>query len=200
MSTVIANMSMSLDGFVADRHGGVSDLFGWYSAGHVPTTMPGDAREFRTSSASAEALRAAIAATGAILCGRRLFDLTKGWGGRHPANAPVVCVTHDPPAAWPHANVTFVTEGIEAAVAEARRIAGGRTVAVASADVARQCLDAGLLDAISVDLVPVVLGGGTAFLAGVGDVVALEDPVVTRGDGVTHLLYRVRPRTAGAAR
>ena len=90
MSTVIANMSMSLDGFVEDGSGSVRDLFAWYTAGRSATTMPGDEREFRTSEASAEGLRAAIAATGAILCGRRLFDLTNGWGGRHPAGAPVV--------------------------------------------------------------------------------------------------------------
>ncbi len=205
MSSVIANMSMSLDGFVEDRRGSVRDLFAWYTAGSVTTTMPGDEREFRTSEASAETLRDAVEATGAILCGRTLFDLTNGWGGRHPAGAPVVCVTHDPPADWPHPGVTFVSTGVADAVARAKEVASGRTVAVASADVARQCLDLGLLDAIKVDLVPVLLGAGKPFLAGVADVVHLDDPEITRGERVTHLLYRVRTatceaRTPGAVR
>lgn len=192
MSTVIANMSMSLDGFVEDRDGSVLDLFAWYTAGTVTTTMPGDEREFRTSQASADTLRDAVASTGALVCGRTLFDLTKGWGGRHPAGAPVVVVTHDPPADWPHPNVTFVTGGVVDAVEKAKELAGGKAVAVASADIARQCLDLGLLDAIRVDLIPVLLGAGKPFLAGVADIVMLEDPVITAGHGVTHLLYRVR--------
>jgi dihydrofolate reductase len=162
--------------------------------------MPGDDREFRTSKASAAALRHAIATTGAILCGRKLFDLTNGWNGRHPVGAPIVCVTHEPPARWPHPGVTFVSTGIADAVAVAKDLAAGRTVAVASADIARQCLELGLLDAIKVDLVPVLLGEGTPFLAGVGGVVHLDDPDVTRGDGVTHLHYRVRTATGAGTR
>lgn len=97
MSSVIANMSMSLDGFVADRHGRVDQLFEWYSAGEETVTMPGDGREFRTSKASAQGLQDAVERTGALVCGRRLFDLTQGWGGHHPAEAPVFVVTHRPP-------------------------------------------------------------------------------------------------------
>lgn len=195
MSTVIANMSMSLDGFVEDRRGSVRDLFAWYTAGGETTTMPGDERKFRTSEASAATLRDAIATTGAILCGRKLFDLTNGWNGHHPVGAPIVCVTHHTPADWPHPGVTFVSTGVADAVAQAKNVAGGRTVAVASASIARQCLDLGLLDAIKVDLVPVLLGEGTPFLAGVTGVVHLDDPEVTRGERVTHLLYRVRTAT-----
>jgi dihydrofolate reductase len=107
----------------------------------------------------------------------------------------VFIVTHAAPEDWPHADApfTFVTDGVASAAAQARAAARGKDVAVANADVARQCLDAGLLDAIKVDLVPVLLGAGKPFLAGIARApVALEDPEVVQGAGVTHLYYRVR--------
>jgi dihydrofolate reductase len=189
--SVVANMSMSLDGFVESRDGGVGEVFAWTTSGTQSTTSPGD-REFRTSKASAELLREAMAHVGALVCGRTLFDLTHGWNGRHPTGAPVFVVTHSPPADWPHDNATFVSDGVAAAVERAQAVAEGRTVAIASADIARQCLDLGLLDGIMVDLVPVILGAGRPFLAGVTHTVWLEDPVITEGDGVTHLYYAVR--------
>lgn len=197
MSPVVANVSMSLDGFVEARDGSVEELFGWYSGGEHVTTMPGDGREFRTSAASAAHLQAAVASTGALICGRRLFDLAQGWRGRHPVGVAVFVVTHAAPHGWPHqdAPFTFVIEGVASAVAQARAVAGDKDVAVASADIARQCLDAGLLDAIKVDLVPVLLGAGKPFLAGISRApVELEDPEITQGEGVTHLYYRVRRR------
>jgi dihydrofolate reductase len=194
MSTVVANMSMSLDGFIEGPGGDVGALFAWCGAGAEVTRAPGGGPEFRTSSASAELLREAWAGLGALVCGRRLFDLTHGWGGRHPVDVPVFVVTHRPPGHWDHpeAPFTFVLDGVASAVDQARAAAGARAVAVASADVARQCLELGLLDAIAVDLVPVLLGGGRPWFAHLPGVVALEDPVVTPGEGVTHLRYRVR--------
>lgn len=195
MGKVVANMSMSLDGYIEDSAGSVADLFAWYSAGERTVEMPGDAREFRTSDASAARIVEAVRATGALICGRRLFDLTHGWGGRHPAGVPVFVVTHRPPDGWEHpeAPFTFVTDGVASAVAQAKAAAGGRSVAVASADIARQCLDLGLLDVIAVDLVPVLLGGGTPFFAGPRPgPVSLGTPTVVQSRGVTHLVYDVR--------
>lgn len=195
MGEVVANMSMSLDGFIEDAAGSVEQLFGWFGAGEESVTMPGDDREFRMSSASAEHYRASVAGTGALVCGRRLFDLAQGWGGQHPAGVPVFVVTHQPPPDWPdpEAPFTFVTDGVASAVALARTAAGAGSVAIASADITRQCLDLGLLDAVSVDLVPVLLGGGTPFFGGlVGTPVMLETPTVVEGQGVTHLHFRVR--------
>jgi dihydrofolate reductase len=89
--------------------------------------------------------------------------------------------------------ITFVSEGIERAVAEAKTLAGDGDIGVAGAHLARECLDAGLLDEIVINLVPVVLGDGIPFLAGVANgPVQLEDPTVTEVAGVTHLRYRVR--------
>ena len=182
MGDLIANMSMSLDGFVEDAAGGVDDVFSW-----IPLTAEG--------SASAGYLRDARAGIGALIAGRRLFDLAKGWGGRHPVDVPVFVVTHRVPDDWayPDAPFTFVTDGVASAVEQARAAAGDRNVAVASPDITRQCLDLGLLDAVAVDLVPVLLGAGKPFFAGLGETpVRFEDPTVVPGLGVTHLLYRVR--------
>jgi dihydrofolate reductase len=194
MSRVVANMSMSLDGFIEARDGGVEQLFAWYTGGEHVTAMPGDGREFRTSEESAAHLRAALGSTGSLICGRRLFDLAHGWHGRHPAGVPVVVVTHSRPRDWQHgeAPFTFVTDGVASAVSRARALAREKDVVVASADVARQCLELGLLDAIVVDLVPVLLGEGKRWFAGLSGVVGLEGPEITQGVGVMHLRYEVR--------
>ena len=195
MSLVIANMSMSLDGFIEDRHGDANrHLFGWTISGPQASTMPGDAREFHTSKASAELLQMAMAGIGALVCGRRLFDLTHGWGGQHPTGAPVFVGTHREPTDWPYPEsaFTFVDDGVASAVDQAKAVAGEKMVAIASADITRQCLEDGLLDAVMVDLVPVLLGSGKPWFTGLAETVELDDPVITPGHGVTHLLYRVR--------
>ena len=185
---VIANMSMSLDGFVEDATGSALPLFGWIERLMQPGGPQGDAER-----ASAELFQEATAGVGAVVCGRRLFDLTKGWGGRHPTGAHVIVLTHNPPADWPHPeSFTFVTAGLSTAIDEAQRIAGERTVAVATPDITRQCLDLGLLDGIAVDLVPVLLGAGKPFFAALQQPpVRLGTPTVVQGAGVTHLRYRV---------
>jgi dihydrofolate reductase len=118
-----------------------------------------------------------------------------GWGGTHPLNRPVVVLTHNIPDDWPAegANFTFVTEGIEAAVDRAKQLADDKIVGVNGGNIARQCLDAGLLDEIWVELVPVLLGSGVRFFDQLEHVpVLLDGPEVTEGKGVTHLRYRVR--------
>jgi dihydrofolate reductase len=195
MAQVVANMSMSLDGFIADPHDGVGPLFEWYQVGPVTTPTASEQWSFNMDEASAEHLREALSSTGALICGRRLFDLTNAWDGRHPMGCPVVVVTHTVPEGWPRdgAPFTFVTDGIESAVAQAQALAGDKTVAVATPTITQQCLNAGLLDAISVDLVPVLLGEGIRFFDHLRDApVMLDDPTVTEGTRVTHLYYRVR--------
>ena len=108
---------------------------------------------------------------------------------------PVFVVTHSIPDGWPRddSSMVFVTDGIESAVKQASAAAGDKLVGVASANVAQQILDAGLLDAIRVNLVPVLLGEGIPFFQQLSNKpVQLEDPRVVEGTGVTHLYYRVR--------
>jgi dihydrofolate reductase len=195
MATVIADMSMSLDGFIADRNDGVGPLFDWYQAGPVSTPTASEEWTFETDEASAEQLREGLQAIGALICGRRLFDLTKAWGGRHPMGCPVVVVTHSVPGGWPRddAPFSFVTDGVESAVARASAIAGDKVVAVATPTITQQCLNAGLLDLIRVNLVPVLLGDGIRFFEHLRDApIMLDDPEVSEGLRVTHLQYRVR--------
>ena len=134
---------------------------------------------------------------GVLVVGRRLFDMTDGWGGIHPLDRPVVVVTHNVPEAWvqshPDAPFTFVTDGLAAAIERAREIAGDRDVAVNGGTIATQCLELGLLDEISFDLVPVILGGGVPFFDHVKTApILLDGPTVTAGSRVTHLRFVVR--------
>lgn len=197
MATVVADMSVSLDGFIADPHDDVGPLFDWYQAGPIATPSADERWTFSTDEASAKQLREALTSVGALICGRRLFDVTNGWGGRHPIGCPVIVVTHSVPAGWPRAGVpfTFVTDGVESAVAKAKALAGDRIVAVATPTITQQCLNAGLLDTIRVNLVPVMLGKGIRWLDNLRHTpVMLDDPIVTEGMRVTHLEYRVRRR------
>ena len=195
MAKVVANMSMSLDGFIADPDDGVEHLFGWYDNGDIEVTTTRPDLTFHTSKASAEHLRESFADVGALICGRRLFDITNGWGGNHPVGAPVFVVTHTVPEGWPRedAPFTFVTDGPESAVRQAQAVAGDKVVAVATPTITQQLLDAGLLDEIAVNLVPVLLGEGIRFFDNLaGSPVKLEGPTVIEGTDVTHLHYRVR--------
>ena len=196
MARVVANMSVSLDGFVADAGDGVGEVFSWYRKGDVPIGAAGDAEAgFRVAAASAELLSQTWARVGALVAGRRTFDLAKGWGGEPPLGAHAFVVSHTVPDGWPRPGTpfTFVTEGgVEAAVAQAKAHAGDRTVAVSGADTTRRCLNARLIDEISIDLVPVLLGSGVRYLDHLANTpVWLGDPRVVEGAGVTHLTYEV---------
>ena len=197
MATVVADMSMSLDGFIADRNDQVGPLFDWYQTGPVTTPSADEKWTYETDEASAEQLREGLRTVGALIAGRRLFDLAKAWGGRHPMGCPVIVFSHTVPEGWPRddAPFTFVTDGVESAVAQAKTIAGDKIVAVASPTITQQCLNLGLLDVIRVNLVPVLLGDGIRFFDHLAKTpIMLDDPEVTEGLRVTHLQYRVRPR------
>jgi dihydrofolate reductase len=117
------------------------------------------------SEASAGHARDGLVNVGALVSGRRLFDHTGGWAGSHPYGAPVLVVSHSVPEGWPRedAPFTFVTDGVESALAQAKTTAGEKMVAVAGPNIAQQCLNAGLLDEIVVNLVPVLLREGIPF-------------------------------------
>ena len=192
MTKLIADMSMSLDGYVARPDDDASRLHRWFFDGDTEVA-PG--APFMTSENSAQLLREALGSVGAIVGGRRYFDLADGWGGRHPMGVPVYILTHQPPADWPtDSTIHFVTDGVMSAVAQAREAAGGRDIGVATPDVIRQCLDAEVLDEIQINLIPVVLGQGRPLFDGIGQEVSLDGPEIVRGNGVIHLRYRVGAR------
>ena len=196
MSKVIALMSMSLDGFVADDNDGVGEVFGWYfNSGEVEFPTGGaDPMTFRVSEPSARHLRGLWSELGAVLTGRRTFEVAEGWGGNH-AWGPAFVLTHQLPAGWPRPDSTvhFVTDGIESAVRQARAAAVGKSVCVHGADTIQQCLNAGLLDELHIDVAAVLLGSGVRLFDHLAATPAvLGDPTVIAGNGVTHLRYPVR--------
>ena len=109
-------------------------------------------------------------------------------------DVPVVVVTHRIPQEWlkEGSPFSFVTDGVEHAVAEARRIAGDKSVAVGAPSIAQQCLKAGLIDEIQIDLVPVLLGEGIWLFDHLGSKpIKIECTKITPGIGVIHLNFRV---------
>ena len=194
---VTTGFSMSLDGFVAGPNEDFQQLFAWMTSGDTDysVTIGKKEQKLKIAAESVERFDDAINTTGALVAGRRLYELTNGWGGHHPVGAPVVVVTHRPPPEWVKEEwpVTFVTDGVQSAIEQAKVIAGDKSVVVASATIVQQCLNAGLLDEIHIDLVPFLLGDGVCLFEHLKFApVALEDPLVSIGKGVNHLTYRIK--------
>ncbi len=198
MGKVIAGLSMSLDGFIAGPNDGPGNplgdgggrLFDWWTAG---TERLGSDDRFRPPARSRGVVEEMFRA-GAIITGRRTFDIARGWGGHHPVGAPFFLLTHNPPDKWvgPGTGGTVITGGIDAALDQAQAAAGDRDIGVCGANVARQYLTAGLLDEIHIDLVPVLLGSGIHLFANLGGrQCGVQQTRVVESDGVTHLSYRV---------
>jgi dihydrofolate reductase len=204
MGKVIANASVSLDGYIA-KDDTIGRLFDWLQNGEVEIPTPAGDFAVHLSPASAEWWDGWVSSLGALVCGRTLVDLTDGWRGRHTVDVPAVVVTHEVPTAWveahPDAPFHFVTDGVEAAVAKAQEVAGDRTVTVTAGTIAGQCLQLRLLDAVAMDLVPVVMGGGRPY---VGDMpvedITLGDPTsCVQVDRIAHLLFPVVAHDEGTA-
>ena len=195
MGKVFTHMTMSLDGYIAAPDDNPGELFDWYSAGDVSVASANQDIAFDVDEASAEALGELTEGGGALVSGRRLFDIAGGWNDNHPSGGvPVVVVTHSAPAdaaeQWPR--TTFV-DGVGAAIAKAQEIAGDKDVTIASANVIQQALDLGLVDEVCVSLVPVLFGEGIPYFSALdGGHVLLEDPVVVQGRRALHLRYSVR--------
>ena len=202
MSKVIVELSMSLDGFVAGPNDGPANglgdggqrLFEWYYSGDTALPLPGTDMVFRISRASAELLREEWGEIGAMVAGRRMFDIAHAWGGNPPGGGPCFIVTHSPPQEWlkPGSPFAFVADGVASAIRQARHAAGSKNVSAASASIAQQCLSAGLLDEIHINLAPVLLGAGVRLFDNLGAApIELEIMRIVEGIGVTHLRYQV---------
>jgi dihydrofolate reductase len=202
MSKVIVELSMSLDGFVAGPNDsperplgeGGERLFQWYASGDTALPLPGTAMVFQVSRASAELLREERDTFGAMVVGRRTFDIAKAWGGHPPGGGACFVVTHIVPQAWVYdgSPFTFVTDGVASAIRQAKHAAGDKHVAVSSANIVQQCLKLGVLDEIHIDLAPVPLGQGVRLFDHLGAApIELERTRVVEAPGVTHLRFRV---------
>ena len=211
MSRLRYSVSMSLDGYVAGPrqsrkhplgvggellHGWMRELAEWRNLAGLK-----GGRE----NPSTEVLKKEDENVGALLMGRNMFgggpgrwgdDPWNGWWGENPPfHLPVFVVTHHPRPPLEcdgGTTFTFVTEGPEAAVARAREAAGdGDVLIVRGATVARECLEAGLVDELTLDLVPVLLGAGVRLFDGTSLPIELEQTSVVEAPGVVHLTYRV---------
>ena len=202
MGKVILDITMSLDGFIAGPNDGPQlplgeggeRLFAWYSSGDTEYRLPGTEMVFMVSPQSAELLREAHSKMGGFVTGRRTFDIANAWGGRHPVDVPVFVVTHTVSQDWVYEGspFTFVTDGVESAVEQAKAVAGDKNVGVGTASIAQQCIRAGLLDEIQIHLAPVLLGGGVRLFDHLGtEPIELESTRVIDTPGVTHLSFRV---------
>lgn len=200
MTQIFTALSASLDGFIAGPddssqqplgRGGMR-LFDWYSDGDTQSRYY---KSFKLSAVSAEVFDAVAGRVGAVISGRRTYDITDGWGGSGPLpGAPLFVLTHRVPQHVPHGEppYTFVTDGIESAIEQASAAAGGKDVSLMGAAAVQQSLRAGLLDEIEIHLIPILLGGGVRLLDHLGDdPVELERLEVVDAPGVTHLHYRV---------
>jgi dihydrofolate reductase len=208
MSIVTCQISISLDGYVAGPNQTMDDPLGeggerlheWIIRTDAWRERHGEAGGERT--ADSELVEELTRNVGAYVMGRNMFgpagawdpEWRGWWGDDPPFHTPVYVLTHHDRAPLEMQGGTtfhFVTDGIEAAVAQARAAAGERDVSVAGgASTVNQCLRAGLLDELHLHIAPVVLGGGERLLEDVGDP-TLEPVQVAASPAVTHVRYRV---------
>jgi dihydrofolate reductase len=131
---------------------------------------------------------------GAVVTGRRDFDVSNAWGGESPLGVPIFVVTHSVPPEWagPDSPFTFVTDGVESALAQARAVAGDKDIDIGGSTIVQQCLKGGWLDEIEIHLAPVLLGEGVRLFDHLGaQPHNLEILRVVDTPYVTHLRYRV---------
>jgi dihydrofolate reductase len=197
MTKVTCDMAISLDGFAAGPNQSRENPFGEGVDGRLHRWM------FEEPEANAAEIDALVAA-GAFVMGRNMFGPGRGdwdlewrgwWGEEPPYRAPVFVLTHherEPLEMQGGTTFTFVTDGIESALAKGREAAGEKDVAIAGgAHAVRQYLAAGLIDELRLHIAPVILGAGERLFDGVANV-DLE-PLESRGNAlVTHVTYRVR--------
>ena len=194
MVKVVFNISMSLDGFVAGPNDEVDRIFRWYFSGDTEFPFPGTDMVFKVSEPSAAHLQQGTKTIGAAITGRRNFDIAHAWGGKPPVGVHHFVITHNPPPEWVKEGspFTFVTDGVESAVNKAKQTAGNKDVVVSSPNILQQCLRAGLIDEIHIDLVPILLGNGVRLFDHLGsEPIELEAIEVIDAPGVTHLGFRV---------
>ena len=191
MSKVVFDISMSLDGFITASNRRPEEPMGDGGLRLVEWVV-GEDEEGRGY------LERSVSELGATICGRETYDTSLPWWGADgpsgPARRPVFVVTHEAPAESPEDGVyTFVTNGIESALEQAKAAAEGKVVTVmGGASIGQQYIAAGLVDELSIHLVPVLFGGGTRMFEHLGDEhIQLETVDVVETPAATHLRFRI---------
>jgi dihydrofolate reductase len=204
MAKVVADITMSLDGFITgpdDRPGrGLGErgecLHNWVMGG--PWHYEDEERRFAPADVDRHVLEQAMGSTGAGIIGRRMFDVTGGWGGNPPGGrqARYFVLTHSVPREWAERTspFTFVTDGIDSALTQARAVAGDKDVGIGGgANVIQQYLAAGLVDELRLHVAPVLLGAGKRLFGNLGhQTIELERTRVIESPYATHLFFTVR--------
>lgn len=206
MGTVALDKSISLDGYIAGPNAGPENplgdggmqIFDWMMADHAAGDSDTGAM---LSEAWDEMFHDTFTATGAVIMGKRMFeniDSPNGWVAPDGTafTWPCFVLTHEArePVTKGQTPFTFVNDGVESALAQARAAAGDKNIGLAGASVAQQFIRAGLLDEIHLHLVPVFLGGGVRLFDHLG--ISSRDLEFTAGKqlaGVTHLAFRFAP-------
>jgi dihydrofolate reductase len=192
-SKVILDITMSLDGFIAGPKDNGKPLHHWLFSGDTPSVYNDF---FKLSKKSAIVFDKFIENTGAIVAGRHTYDITGGWGGNHPfPGVPVFVVSSHIPKKIPAGptHFTFITDGIKSAVDQARKAAEKKNVFIlGGANIAQQCMNAGLLDAMTIHLVPMILGGGVRLFDHLEKERKMPQPKIIEAPGVMHLQYLLK--------
>ena len=198
MSKVFLTMAMSLDGFItgprddAQNPAGVNGmrLMDWLDG----VDKGGDtAEDYRPSDPINQRVFDEAMSSGAVITGRRTGDFAGYWGGDHHNGVPIFVPTHQPPEENPFERVHYITDGIEACVQQAKAAAGDRDVMLHGARTAQECLKAGVLDLIDIQLRPVLLGQGRRLFDNLPpEHIELDLVRTLEAPGTLHLRYQVR--------
>ena len=198
MSKVFLTMAMSLDGFItgprddAENPAGIGGmrLMDWLGEGGEGGNDPND---YRPTDPNSRLVFDEAMSSGAVITGRRTGDFAGYWGGDHHNGVPIFVPTHHPPADNPYERVHFVTDGIESCVRQAKDAAGDRDVMLHGAYTAQECLKAGVLDAIDIQLRPVLLGQGRRLFDNLpAEHIELNLVRALQAPGTLHLRYDVQ--------
>lgn len=196
MGKVVIDMSISLDGFIAGENDSPEQPLGenagilhdWLFSGNYVSRVN---EFFKLSKINRDVLDASQKNAGAMIVGRRTYDIVNGWEGSHPnIGVPVFVVTHNDPESVPQGTTpfTFISDGVVSAIEKAKKVSGSKEVGVAGASISHQCMKAGLVDEIFLHIVPVILGKGKRFF---DEFTPLEIIEVINSSDVTHIRYKV---------
>jgi dihydrofolate reductase len=203
LSRVILFMAMSLDGFItgprddAQNPAGINGmrLMDWLGDGSSSDEGDGDGggAKWRPRDPNSQIVFDESLSTGAVITGKRTGDFAGYWGGDHHNNVPIFVPTHQPPAENPFERVHYVTDGIQACVKRAKAAAGDRDVMLHGAYTAQECLKAGVLDVLEIQLRPVLLGQGRRLFDGLPpEHIELDLVRTLEAPATLHLRYEVQ--------
>jgi len=200
MGKVILDISISLDGFIAGPGDnqklplgiGGDAIQSWLFEGNL-SSFYNDF--FKLTEINKKVFDGMIRETGAMVVGRNTFNNVNGWEGSHPIEGlPIFVVTHKKPRSFTNgkSTFTFVTEGVDSAIQQAKKAAAGKNVSIGTASIAQQCINLQLMDELNLHVAPVLLRSGSRLFEGLEkDNIKLKSKQVIDGKSVTHLKYEI---------